>query len=81
MNIRVKFYGGLHTRYPQLPLGQALACAVAEGMTVARLLHEVLALPPGAVGVLLVNGKVAEMTQTLAPEDQVALFPPIAGGG
>lgn len=80
MDIQVKFYGGLHTRYPDLPLGQPLICSVVEGITVEQLLTEVLKLPPGAVAIPLVNGKLGDQQQQLAAGDQIALFPPIAGG-
>jgi molybdopterin converting factor small subunit len=80
MEIRVKFYGGLHTRYPDLALGQPLTCAVAEGTTIEQLLTQVLQLPPGAVALPVINGRIAEHKRRLAPGDQIALFPPIAGG-
>jgi sulfur carrier protein ThiS len=80
MEIRVKFYGGLHTRYPGIPLGHSLTCSVPEGTTIAQLLTGILQLPPGTVALPLVNGKVVAQEQILAPGDQIALFPPMAGG-
>jgi sulfur-carrier protein len=80
MEIRVKFYGGLHTRYPDLPLGQPLTCSLNEGATVEQLLTQVLQLPTGAVALPVINGKVVPKEHPLAPGDLVSLFPPIAGG-
>jgi molybdopterin converting factor small subunit len=80
MEIQVKFYGGLHTRYPDLPLGQPLTCSVTADATVEQLLSQVLRLPAGAVALPVVNGKVVTKEHPLAPGDLVALFPPMAGG-
>jgi molybdopterin converting factor small subunit len=80
IEIQVKFYGGLHTRYPGIPLGQPLTCSVAEGTSIKQLLDQVLQLPPGTVALPVVNGRVVAQEHTLAPGDLVALFPPMAGG-
>lgn len=80
IKIKVKFYGGLHTRYPNLPLGQALTCETAAGTTVAQLLSEQLHLPPDIVAIALVNGKREDFSRPLKEGDLLVLFPPVAGG-
>jgi molybdopterin converting factor small subunit len=80
IEIYVKFYGGLHIRYPDLPVGQAVTCQTAAGATIERLLAEQFNLPAGEVAIALINGKKREFTHLLKEGDLLALFPPIAGG-
>jgi sulfur carrier protein ThiS len=52
-----------------------------EGSTIADLLqHLQVALEPDAL-LLVVNGRMAELEQTLLEGDQVNLMPAISGGG
>ncbi len=78
--VYVKFYGGLHTRYPDLPLGQALSCRVEVGTTIEQLLTEQLGLSSGTVAIALVNGKREDPSTSLQNSDSLSLFPPIGGG-
>ncbi len=80
IEIHVKFYGGLHTRYPDLPLGQALTCQIEVGTTIANLLINRFNLPPDEVAITLVNGKRQDSIYRLVNDDLLVLFPPIAGG-
>ena len=41
---------------------------------------EAVGLEPGAAGLILVNGVHASREQTLLPDDEVSLFPPLGGG-
>ncbi len=80
IEIEVKFYGGLHTRYPDVPLGQALAYQVEPGTTIEQLLTNQLDLSLGEVAITLINGKRQDPTYPLQNGDLLALFPPIGGG-
>ncbi len=80
IEIKVKFYGGLHTRYPDLPLGQALSCQVETGITIKQLLTNQLDLSLGEVAITLINGKRQDPAYPLQNDDLLVLFPPIGGG-
>ncbi|MFQ5612730.1 MAG: MoaD/ThiS family protein [Anaerolineae bacterium] len=80
IEVQVKFYGGLHTRYPDLPLGQTLTCQTQAGATIEQLLAGQLNLPADDVAIALVNGKRQDLTYRLQDGDLLVLFPPIAGG-
>lgn len=43
-------------------------------------LVDLLGIPVRAIGVILINGRHVELTQTLAADDVVAVFPVIGGG-
>lgn len=80
IEVKVKFYGGLHTRYPDLPLGQPLLCRVESGTTIEQLLTGQFGLAPDEVAITLINGKRQAPAYPLQDDDQLALFPPIGGG-
>ncbi|UCG14115.1 MAG: MoaD/ThiS family protein [Deltaproteobacteria bacterium] len=50
-----------------------------EGTTVAGLLEK-MGIPPTEAAIVLVNGRHAQNEQRLNDGEQVAFFPPIAGG-
>jgi molybdopterin converting factor small subunit len=52
---------------------------LAAGATVADLVAK-LQIPPAVQAIVLVNGRHAEPTTLLAPDDAVTLFPPMEGG-
>jgi molybdopterin converting factor small subunit len=75
--ISVKLFAGLElrareprTEYRFDPREAATVGAVTEA----------IGLEPGAAGLILVNGVHASRDQSLAPDDEVALFPPLGGG-
>lgn len=80
IEVGVKFYAGLHTRYPDLPLGQALTCQIEAGLTIEQLLTGRFDLDPNEVAIALINGKREELSYRLQDGDLLALFPPIGGG-
>jgi molybdopterin synthase sulfur carrier subunit len=57
---------------------------VPDGITVEELRSVLFKQYPALVGMasfkLAVNSEYAESTQTLHPEDEVALIPPVSGG-
>ncbi|GIK39078.1 MAG: MoaD/ThiS family protein [Anaerolineae bacterium] len=80
IKVYIKFYGGLHARYPNLPVGQAVTCKTTTGATIELLLAEQFNLSIEEVAIALVNGKKQELTHPLKEGDLLVLFPPIAGG-
>lgn len=80
IEIQVKLYGGLHTRYSDRPVGQVITCKTATTVTIERLMAEQFNLPASEIAIALVNGKKQELTHPLKQGDLLALFPPIAGG-
>lgn len=80
IEVRVKLYASLRRYRPDQALGEAFACSVADETTVGQLLTEVLKLPPGVVAIALVNGIRRDHQERLSAGDEIALFPPMAGG-
>ena len=52
---------------------------VAEGTTVAALLAS-LGVPATLPKIVLVNGRARPAEYELAPDDEISVFPPLAGG-
>lgn len=82
MQIEVKLYGQLR-RY-RLPEAAGaphhpFPVLVAAGSTAVTLAHQ-LGIPDGLVNAVAINGETADPHQPLQAGDQVALFPPSAGG-
>lgn len=50
-----------------------------SGTTVGGIIRE-LDLPEGEVTLIFVNGRHADVTTVLSPDDILALFPPVGGG-
>ncbi|HVZ47235.1 MAG TPA: MoaD/ThiS family protein [Gemmatimonadaceae bacterium] len=73
----------LFASYAEAFGGSRMDIALADDATVADLLEELQAmarargLPPAAVAV---NQEYAAATRRLAPGDEVAIIPPVAGG-
>jgi molybdopterin synthase sulfur carrier subunit len=73
--IVVRLFGGLDE---QAGRGETVEAEPSVG-TVGDLVAG-LALPPSAVGLILVNGLHAGLSSPLTAGDEVALFPPVGGG-
>ena len=80
IQVHVKLYASLRRYRPDLPIGQAFECAAPHGITVGELVDGVLRLPASEVAIVLVNGVHSDRERLLSDGDQVALWPPIAGG-
>lgn len=80
MLVRVKLYASLRRYRPEIALGQAFLCTLPDGSTVGHLIVDALGLPSQEVAIMLVNGVYSNREQLLKDGDQVALWPPIAGG-
>ena len=79
MRIRVKLFAALGRyavgRAPGIPFERE----VPDGATLADLVSH-LKLPPEEVKVFFVNGRARSIDWSLEPDDEVGIFPLIAGG-
>lgn len=75
--ITVRLFAGLELRAREMRTIYELD--PGEAFTVADV-TEAIGLGPRAVGLVLVNGVHAARDHVLAPDDEVALFPPLGGG-
>ncbi len=71
-------------RYAEVMGATTLRVDLQEPATVADLIHALRSLPGGAVlppdPLVAVNLQQAVVTTPIAPSDQLALLPPLAGG-
>ncbi len=79
IEVQVKLYATLRRYCPELKLGQALSVQVPEGTTVGQIVAA-LGIPPGTVRKAFSRARSVEDDHVLADGDDLALFPPIAGG-
>jgi sulfur carrier protein ThiS len=70
-------YGDLRRYTPQQQ--EQLPLALAEPTSVAALLVQ-LGVPWGEVGIVAVNGKLADEKYVVAAGDKVEIFSPVGGG-
>lgn len=82
MQVSVKLYGTLRRRRPDSAPGAPhypFVVNLPDGASVLQL-SELLDIGSGLVSAVAVNGQVANDETTLSDGDEVALFPPAAGG-
>jgi len=87
MKVRVKLYATLIDLVPQSIRAQVPGMRAAypfeqelpEGSTLADLVER-LALPPGEIKTIFVNGRAQPLKYVLQPGDEVGIFPPVGGG-
>ena len=84
MKVRVRLYAFLAERVSEtvqegLRPGSPLDLDLPEGSTLADLVDH-LTLPKEQVKLTVVNGRLRELDYRLQPEDEVGIFPPVAGG-
>ena len=83
MKITVKLHASLMDRLPPGTQGHAVVIDVGEGASVADVLVR-FALSPAVAKLVLVNGHYvapeSRANALLAEGDQVAIWPPVAGG-
>jgi molybdopterin converting factor small subunit len=79
VRIEVKLFATLSRFLPGPSNGQSATVDLPDGSTVNDLL-ESLGIPTDLPAVLLVNGRDAAPGQVLRHGDELAMFPPLAGG-
>ena len=77
--IQVKLFATLARYRPDTRHGQAFPLPLAAGQDLRSLVAP-LGLPDAAVRHVFVNGRRATLDYVPQPGDEVAIFPPIAGG-
>lgn len=76
---RVKLYATLRRHAPQIPLGKPVEVDLPAGATIGDLVEH-LQFAPDEVKLCFVNGVQQDADYIIQEEDEIALFPPIAGG-
>jgi thiamine biosynthesis protein ThiS len=83
MEVTVKLFATLGKYLPPTAKHNEVQMDIADGTSVAQLLRQ-LDLPPALTQVVMLNGCYIEPHDrehtTLAPGDEFAIFPPVAGG-
>lgn len=79
IEVRVRLYATLRRYHPELKIGEELTVRVPEGTTVAQL-AAAIGIPPDTVRKVFSKGRAVEEDHVLLGGEDVALFPPIAGG-
>ncbi len=78
--VKTKLYATLRRYTPEIPLGNATEIGLPEGAKIADLVDR-LGISPDEVKLVFVNGVQREAAYVVQEGDDIALFPPIAGGG
>lgn len=79
MKVDVRLFATLQPYLPAGADGDGISLELPAGATV-RDVVESLKIPAEVSCLTVVNGRDAEPDQVLAPGDEVAVFPPLAGG-
>lgn len=79
IEVRVRLYATLRLYHPELKLGEGLTVHVPEGTDVRQLVATI-GIPPDTVRRVFSQGRAVEDDHVLADGEDVALFPPVAGG-
>lgn len=78
MQVNVKLFASLRDPYPEIPIGQPMTVSLSDNATLADLI-DALNLP--TVKIIFVNGVAhADRKLLLHHHDDIAVFPPLAGG-
>jgi len=79
MKVVVRLYATLRQFVPGSRTGEPLTIEAKDNLTVSGLLEH-LGIPADVTKVVFVNGKQRDRDHVLQDGDEVAMFPPIAGG-
>jgi molybdopterin converting factor small subunit len=79
MKVEVRLFATLQSYLPAGAHGDGVSLELPPGTTV-RDVVESLKIPSDLACLTVVNGRDAESEQVLSPGDELAMFPPLAGG-
>ena len=78
MEVSVKLFASLRDQYPDIPLGQPMSVQLPLNTTLADLIKT---LNLSTVKIIFVNGIAqTDLNHSLQDHDEIAVFPPLAGG-
>ncbi len=77
--MRVRLHAGLRGYLPPGASDNVVEIDVPAGASAATVARA-LGIPEGFAGVAFAGGEKCEMTAALRPDDELDLFPPLAGG-
>ena len=79
MKVEVKLFATLQSYLPAGARGDSVSIDLPPNATVGEVVAS-LNIPSDVACLIVVNGRDADPEQVLAPGDELALFPPLAGG-
>lgn len=79
MKVEVRLFATLQPYLPAGARGDGIALELPAGATVRDVIAS-LKIPSDVACLTVVNGRDAEADQVLVPGDELAMFPPLAGG-
>jgi len=79
ITVQVRLYATLRRYRPEVKLGESLPMELPEGSTVGQLIAR-LGIPTRVVKNIFVNHRQQGPEYVLQNGDEVAIFPPVAGG-
>jgi len=79
ISVQVRLYATLRRYRPEVRLGESLPMELPEGSTVGQLIAR-LGIPARVVKSIFVNRRPQDPEHVLQNGDEVAIFPPVAGG-
>jgi len=79
INIRVRLYATLNKYNPRGPNTREFTLEIEPGTNLLKL-YEILGIPPEEIKQAFVNGRRVEADYILKDNDEIGIFPPIAGG-
>ncbi|MGB9662294.1 MAG: MoaD/ThiS family protein [Moorellaceae bacterium] len=79
LRITVRLYATLSKYSPGGPEARQCTLEIEPGTTLHEL-YEILRIPAGEIKQAFVNGRRVEPDYVLQDQDEVGVFPPIAGG-
>ncbi len=79
IEVKVRVYAGLRRHLPALAIGQSITVRLPANATVGEALEQ-LGIPRAETKSCFVNGIQREFSYRLSHGDDLAAFPPIAGG-
>jgi len=79
ITVQVRLYATLRRYRPEVKLGESLPMELPEGTTVGQLIER-LGIPAEVVKNIFVNHRQQGPEYVLQAGDEVAIFPPVAGG-
>ena len=79
MNVKVRVYATLRRYLPDVPVGRSVVIELPGQATLGTALDR-LGIPRAETKLCFVNGRQRDLDHCLHEADELALFPPIAGG-